>query len=101
MNWSITRVDNYNELSPPEVTPRDRKLNRHELFRLVPTRELPCSSTAEQLEWRRQNTQQESSSNDTAILMRARYAAGEDKQTVEDAVSNTKTQHHCLLANMY
>ena len=77
MNWTISRsINNYNELSPPEMMPRDKKLNKHKLFRMVSKHELACLNPTQLLEWRRQNTPQESSSNDTSTRTRHTIISG-------------------------
>ena len=69
MNWSITRANNCNELCPPKMMSRNRSLKKDTLFRIASKCEVSCLNQVQSLEWGRQNTPQEISSNGTSTSL--------------------------------
>ena len=69
MNFFTNRMNDHNAMSLPEIISRDKKMNKHKLFRIISKHELAGLSPVKLLEWKRSNSPQQSNP------MRARHAS--------------------------
>ena len=56
MNWSVERINDHNNLTTVEMKTRSRQLNSYTLFMMNNKNELSQMSSAQRLEWQRNNS---------------------------------------------
>ena len=101
MNWSVERINDHNNLTTVEMKTRSRQLNSYTLFMMNNKNELSQMSSAQRLEWQRNNSPRcvpniHVVNNNNMIMLQRRVNRTTQQQTTLTIFNMLKNLHRNL-----